>query len=52
MTHVCRRTVPACAMQIVNETLPTLLELRREGKIRAIGITGYPLDIFTYILDR
>lgn len=40
------------ALQIINETLPTLCELRHEGTIRAIGITGYPLDIFTYILDR
>lgn len=38
--------------QIVNETLPTLLSLRAEGRIRAIGITGYPLDIFSYVLDR
>jgi hypothetical protein len=40
------------ALQIINETLPTLCELRHEGTIRAISITGYPLDIFTYILDR
>eukprot|EP00879_Flechtneria_rotunda_P008936 GHRR01009357.1.p1 GENE.GHRR01009357.1~~GHRR01009357.1.p1 ORF type:complete len:315 (+),score=97.78 GHRR01009357.1:1680-2624(+) len=38
--------------QIINETLPCLLELKKQGKIRAIGITGYPLDIFSYILDR
>ncbi|CAN4111996.1 unnamed protein product [Withania somnifera] len=38
--------------QIVNETLPTLLKLKQAGKIRFIGITGLPLGIFTYVLDR
>jgi L-galactose dehydrogenase len=32
--------------------LPTLLELKQAGVIKAIGITGYPLDIFTYVLDK
>jgi L-galactose dehydrogenase len=39
-------------LQIVDETLPALLELKQQGVIRAIGITGYPLDIFRYILDK
>ncbi|XP_031129563.1 L-galactose dehydrogenase [Ipomoea triloba] len=38
--------------QIVNETLPALLKLKETGKIRFIGITGLPLHIFTYVLDR
>ncbi|KAI8112123.1 hypothetical protein M9434_003447 [Picochlorum sp. BPE23] len=38
--------------QIVNETLPALLELKKEGKVRHIGITGLPLGIFEYVLDR
>ncbi|CAM8878881.1 unnamed protein product [Rhodiola kirilowii] len=38
--------------QIVSETLPALVKLRDAGKIRFIGITGLPLDIFTYVLDR
>ncbi|CAM8901456.1 unnamed protein product [Rhodiola kirilowii] len=38
--------------QIVSETLPALVKLREAGKIRFIGITGLPLDIFTYVLDR
>eukprot|EP00889_Picochlorum_renovo_P001002 jgi/Picre1/28032/NNA_000993.t1 len=38
--------------QIVNETLPALLELKKEGKVRHIGITGLPLGIFKYVLDR
>ncbi|KAK3420313.1 hypothetical protein EUGRSUZ_G01120 [Eucalyptus grandis] len=38
--------------QIVNETIPALLKLKETGKIRFIGITGLPLGIFTYVLDR
>lgn len=38
--------------QIVNETLPALMELKKLGKVRHIGITGLPLKIFRYILDR
>lgn len=38
--------------QIVNETLPTLLELKKQGVIRHIGITGLPLKMFRSILDR
>ncbi|KAL0798104.1 hypothetical protein Bca101_053278 [Brassica carinata] len=38
--------------QIVSETIPTLQKLKQEGKIRFIGITGLPFNIFTYVLDR
>ncbi|KAF8019707.1 hypothetical protein BT93_G0412 [Corymbia citriodora subsp. variegata] len=38
--------------QIINETIPALLKLKETGKIRFIGITGLPLGIFTYVLDR
>ncbi|XP_047341452.1 L-galactose dehydrogenase [Impatiens glandulifera] len=38
--------------QIINETIPALQKLKESGKIRFIGITGLPLRIFTYVLDR
>lgn len=38
--------------QVVNETIPALQKLKEAGKIRFLGITGLPLEIFTYVLDR
>jgi len=38
--------------QIVNETLPALRKLKEQGKVRHIGITGYPLKIFKYVLEK
>ena len=38
--------------QIVNETLPALAALKAKGLVRHVGITGLPLKIFTYVLDR
>jgi L-galactose dehydrogenase len=39
-------------LQIVNETIPALKKIKESGKARFIGITGLPLSIFTYVLDR
>lgn len=36
----------------MNETLPALLALKAQGLVRHIGITGLPLKIFRYVLDR
>jgi L-galactose dehydrogenase len=38
--------------QIVNETLPALREVQANGKAKFIGITGYPLKIFEYVLNK
>ncbi|MDX1953005.1 MAG: aldo/keto reductase [Verrucomicrobiota bacterium] len=38
--------------QIVEETLPALRKLQQQGKIRFVGITGFPLKIFKYVLER
>ena len=38
--------------QIVEETLPALRKLQDAGKARFVGITGLPLKIFPYVMDR
>lgn len=38
--------------QVVSESLPALRKLQLQGKVRFIGVTGFPLKIFKYILDR
>jgi len=36
--------------QIVNETLPALRKQVEQGKVRFIGVSGYPMKMFKYIL--
>jgi L-galactose dehydrogenase len=38
--------------QIVEETLPALRKIQQQGKVRWIGVSGYPMNIFRYVLDR
>src|SRR5881397_139803 len=38
--------------QIVDETLPALRQVRKQGKVRFIGFSGYPQKIFRFICDR
>ena len=38
--------------QVVNETLPALRKLQTQGKARFVGVTGLPLKIFRYVLER
>jgi aryl-alcohol dehydrogenase-like predicted oxidoreductase len=37
--------------QIVEETLPALRQIQKQGKVRFIGVSGYPMKIFKYVLD-
>ena len=38
--------------QIVDETLPALKEVQKQGKVRYIGFSGYPQKIFQFIIDQ
>lgn len=38
--------------QIINETIPALRRVQKQGKARFVGVTGYPLKIFRVILSR
>jgi aryl-alcohol dehydrogenase-like predicted oxidoreductase len=38
--------------QIVDESLPALRKIQEQGKVRFVGVSGYPMKIFRYVLDR
>jgi len=38
--------------QIVEETLPALRRLQKAGKVRFIGVSGYPMKLFRYVLGE
>src|SRR5215213_6239723 len=38
--------------QIVEETLPALRKVQGQGKVRFVGVSGYPMKIFRYVLER
>ena len=38
--------------QVVNETIPALRKEVEKGKVRFIGVSGYPMKIFREMLDR
>ena len=38
--------------QIVEETLPVLRKIQQQGKVRFVGVSGYPMKVFKYVLDR
>ena len=38
--------------QVVDETLPALRAIQAAGKVRFVGVSGYPMKLFRYVLDR
>ena len=38
--------------QIVDETIPAIRKARDQGKVRFIGISGYPQKIFKFVIDQ
>lgn len=38
--------------QVVEETVPMLRTLQKKGLVRFVGISGYPMKIFRYVLER
>ena len=38
--------------QIVDETLPALRKIQQSGKVRFIGISGYPMKAFQFVLAQ
>jgi aryl-alcohol dehydrogenase-like predicted oxidoreductase len=38
--------------QIVDETLPALRKAQQQGKVRFVGISGYPTKIFRFVLEQ
>lgn len=38
--------------QIVEETLPAVRKAQQQGKVKFVGISGYPMHIFKWVLER
>src|SRR3954447_5013739 len=38
--------------QVVEETLPALRKVQQQGKVRFVGISGYPMKIFKFVLEQ
>ena len=38
--------------RIIQETLPALRKIQQQGKVRFVGVSGYPMKMFKYVLDR
>jgi L-galactose dehydrogenase len=38
--------------QIVDETLPALRKVQQQGKVRFVGVSGYPMKMFRFVLDQ
>src|SRR5688572_31794297 len=38
--------------QIVDETIPALRRIQQQGKVRFIGVSGYPMKLFKFICEQ
>lgn len=38
--------------QIIDETLPALRKIQKQGKVRFVGVSGYPMHMFRWVLER
>ncbi|MCI0539338.1 MAG: aldo/keto reductase [Verrucomicrobiales bacterium] len=38
--------------QVVDETIPALRQIQRQGKVRCIGFSGYPQKIFRFVCEQ
>ncbi|MCF2947077.1 aldo/keto reductase [Paraglaciecola aquimarina] len=38
--------------QVFDESIPCLMDLKKEGKVRYIGVTGYPIKIFAETIKQ
>src|SRR5260221_4124117 len=38
--------------QIVEETLPALRKVQKAGKVRFVGVSGYPMKLFRFVMDQ
>jgi aryl-alcohol dehydrogenase-like predicted oxidoreductase len=38
--------------QIVDETLPALRKAQQQGKVKFVGVSGYPMKMFRWVLER
>ena len=38
--------------QIIEETLPALRKVQAQGKVRFVGVSGFPMNVFRYVLER
>src|ERR1041385_8773579 len=49
---LCPDTEFVPMQQIVDETIPALRRMQKAGKVRFVGISGYPMKIFRFVLDQ